>query len=135
LTASEAKGKEDARVIYLNDAAKKLVEELMKTNPTGRLLRNSKGNPWTRNAIVCGFRRIRARTGLKGFVAYVLRHTFATDALTRGEDSVTVAALMGHRDPTMVAQVYSHVTKKPKFLSDAVKRARGESTKSVSAEE
>ena len=54
---------------------------------------------------------------------YSFRHAFATHALERGVDSVTVAVLMGHSDPSMLAKVYQHLTQNPKFLLDQVKKA------------
>jgi integrase len=54
---------------------------------------------------------------------YAFRHSFATHALERGVDSVTVAVLMGHTDPSMLAKVYQHLTQNPKFLLEQAKRA------------
>ena len=54
---------------------------------------------------------------------YAFRHSFATHALERGVDSVTVAVLMGHSDPSMLAKVYQHLTQNPKFLLEQAKRA------------
>lgn len=58
---------------------------------------------------------------------YALRHSFATHALERGVDSVTVAVLMGHSDPSMLAKVYQHLSQNPKFMLEQVKRAKGQS--------
>ena len=55
---------------------------------------------------------------------YALRHSFATQALERGIDSVTVAVLMGHSDPSMLAKVYQHLTQNPGFLLEQLKKAR-----------
>jgi integrase len=55
---------------------------------------------------------------------YAYRHSFATHALQRGVDSVTVAVLMGHTDPSMLAKVYQHLTQNPTFMLDQAKRAR-----------
>ena len=54
---------------------------------------------------------------------YAFRHSFATHALERGVDSVTVAILMGHSDPSMLAKVYQHLTQNPTFMLEQAKRA------------
>jgi site-specific recombinase XerD len=54
---------------------------------------------------------------------YALRHSWATHALERGIDSVTVAVLMGHRDPSTLARVYQHLTHNPVYLREQAKRA------------
>src|SRR5262249_41867048 len=116
------------------DLAKSQIDALVKQYPEGALLRNTRGKQWSKDALSSAVREIRIRTGIEGLVAYTLRHTFATEALTSGEDSVTTGILMGHKDTTMVAKVYSHLTKKPHFLRAAAKRARGEKpTENMSA--
>ena len=37
---------------------------------------------------------------------YALRHSWATNALQRGVDALTVAILMGHKDPSQLGRVY-----------------------------
>jgi integrase len=56
---------------------------------------------------------------------YVLRHSWATHALQRGIDPLTVAILMGHKDPSMLARVYQHLSHNPKHLLEQAKRAAG----------
>ncbi len=55
---------------------------------------------------------------------YAFRHTFATGALQSGVDSVTVAVLLGHTDPSMLAKVYQHLAQSPSFMLEQVKKAR-----------
>lgn len=58
----EAKGKKHHRVIYLGTArARELVGRLSEEFPEGPILRNSDGNPWTKDAINCAFCRLRVR--------------------------------------------------------------------------
>ena len=54
---------------------------------------------------------------------YALRHSWATNALKRGVDSLTVALLMGHRDPAMLARVYQHLSHSPDHMQEQAKRA------------
>ena len=60
----EAKGKKHHRVIYLGtDRARELVGRLIREFPEGPVLRNSDGNPWTKDAINCAFCRLRVPPG------------------------------------------------------------------------
>jgi integrase len=54
-----------------------------------------------------------------------IRHSFATRLLEAGVDHLTVAALMGHVDGTMLARVYQHVGEKTDFLRSELLRASG----------
>jgi integrase len=58
----EAKGKRHHRVIYLGtERSRDLVARLVRQFPEGPILRNSDGNPWTKDAINCAFCRLRVR--------------------------------------------------------------------------
>ncbi len=53
-------------MIYLGtDLARALMARLAETHPTGALLRNSGGTPWTKDAIHCAFVRLRVALGLR----------------------------------------------------------------------
>jgi integrase len=119
--ASEAKGGEHPRVIYLTDEALAIVKPLCERYESGPIFRNSKGKAWTRNAIRCRFRRLREKVG--SFCAYHLRHTYATEALKR-LDPITVSVLMGHSDPTTLARTYQHLAKDPVHMLEVARRAR-----------
>jgi integrase len=54
---------------------------------------------------------------------YALRHTWATNALRKGVDSLTVAILMGHKDPSTLARVYQHLSLNPGHLLTEARRA------------
>ena len=54
---------------------------------------------------------------------YALRHSFATNALRKGLDSLTVAILLGHEDPSTLARVYQHLNQNPQHLLDQARRA------------
>lgn len=66
-----------------------------------------------------------ARQHGKKYCLYHFRHSWATRALQRGLDPLTVAILMGHSDPSMLAKVYQHVAHDPVYMRTAARRATG----------
>ena len=56
---------------------------------------------------------------------YALRHSWATNALQRGVDALTVAILMGHKDPSTLARTYQHLSHNPTHLLEQAHRAAG----------
>ena len=66
-----------------------------------------------------------ARERAPKYSLYVLRHSWATHALEKGLDALTVAVLMGHRDPSTLAKVYQHLAHNPSFLLEQARKAAG----------
>lgn len=54
---------------------------------------------------------------------YALRHSWATNALQKGLDPLTVAILMGHEDPSTLTKVYQHLSLNPEHMLNQAKRA------------
>jgi integrase len=67
----------------------------------------------------------KARRLAPRYSLYALRHSWATNALRRGVDSLTVAILMGHKDPSMLARVYQHLSHNPEHMREQARRAAG----------
>ena len=112
------------RVIHLPAEALALTKELMATYPDGPLFRNSRGKPWTRNAIRIRFRNLRTKhPELKGIVAYSYRGSFATDALEAGVPDATVAALLGHTGTATLHRFYNKLSGRTGHLKDAAEKA------------
>jgi integrase len=112
------------RVIILTPPMVALTVRLAAKHPEGPLFRNVDGNPWTRNAIRCRFRRIRTKLGLGGnLVAYLYRHTFTTDALENGAGIADVCELLGHTTTDMVMRHYQHLREKREHLRQAAIKA------------
>ena len=109
-----------------------LTAGLCEKYPDGPLFRNTRGRPWTHNAIRIRFRNLRKKLGLPevGIVATAMRHTWVTDALEAGIPIATVSELAGHRSTRMVEQVYSKLSERTAPLraaaAKAVKRGRGD---------
>jgi site-specific recombinase XerC len=63
--------------------------------PAGPLVLNNRGQPWSRNAVRCRFRRLRLKLNLgQGVAAYAYRHTFATTGLEEGVSLAAMADLL-----------------------------------------
>jgi integrase/recombinase XerC len=114
----EAKGKRYPRVIYLHGPALEIVTRLMAVRAEGKLFHNARGCPWTKYAVCNRMYRLSRATGRK-MAMYDARHGFATRKLVQGHDHLTNAELMGHRDGTMISQVYGHLDR----LIDHLKKA------------
>jgi integrase len=56
---------------------------------------------------------------------YALRHSWATNALQKGVDALTVAILMGHEDPSTLSKVYQHLTLNPAHMLEQARKAAG----------
>lgn len=114
------------RIVYLNARALEITRRLAEQHPTGPLCRNSRGESWTRNAVRLRFGRLRKRLKHdlpENLCAYLFRHTFATGALERGLDAITVAELMGHKDVSMLCEVYQHLRQRTQHMRNAAERA------------
>jgi integrase len=120
--AAESKGKRIPRVVYLTPKALEITRRLMKKHLVGPLFRNTGGRPWTPCATNCRFQHVRRKTGKK-YSLYALRHSFATHALMKGVDCITVSTLMGHSDPSTLAKVYQHLAQNPAFLQQQLQKA------------
>ena len=127
----------DTREVHATAAALAIVVPLAEARPEGGpIFRNAKGNPWTRNAMACAMRRIRAKTGLgKEATAYSFRHLWITDALAAGVSVIVAAELAGHRSTNMIASRYSHLAERRKLLGEAAAKVRPEGSGGVDAPE
>jgi integrase len=114
----------ESRRVYLTPTMAALSQELADCHPEGPLFRNTRGLPWTRNAIRIRFRNLRKKLGLpKGVVAYAFRHTYITDALEKGVPIATLAELAGHRGTRMISTVYSKLSQRRRHLTDMAAQA------------
>jgi integrase len=122
---SEAKGKTHPRVVFLNDAALDILSRRCNEQSHGPLFRNTRGKPWTKDAVQSRLNRIKEKVGLPILCAYGIRHSFATEGLKNGVDSISLAALMGHSDVSMIARTYQHLARNPEFLREQARKAKG----------
>lgn len=121
---SDAKGERHERVIYLTPTATEICKRRMEKHPTGYIFLNTRGDKWTKDSINCRFQRLKKKLGGKRVFAYAIRHSYATNGLMNGMDSLTLSQLMGHADTSMLAKTYSHLAKNPEFLKAQAKKLR-----------
>jgi integrase len=116
------KGK--CRTVHLTPEITALLFELTRRSPTGPLLRNTRGEPWSGKALVKAMIAARRRAGIGRAICYGYRHTFATDALANGVPDAQVAELLGHSGTAMLHKHYSHLTARTQVLQAALGRVR-----------
>jgi integrase len=111
-----------SRTILLDSRAMEISTKQAAKYPKGPLLRNARGKPWTKGAIVNRFWRLQQKLDFE-VTAYSVRHTFATDAILQGVDLITIAEMMGHTDLRMLSQVYQHINKRRDHLRKGLEKA------------
>lgn len=80
------------------------------TAPDDQLLLTSLGRKWHRNSAGEEWRRIRAAAGLHDDITlHALRHTFTSNLIAAGCDVVTMQRALGHAQPSITLNVYSHL--------------------------
>lgn len=93
-------------VVYPAGYADRL-RELAAARAGGPLFRNSRGGPWTAQAMRAQIGRAKRRLGLTGkFVPYHLRGIFASERIAAGADSSVVGKMLGHSTPLMLHKHY-----------------------------
>jgi len=74
------------------------------------LFRTPLGRLWHRNNAGDEWRRIRTAVGLPAEVTiHTLRHTYASNLIAAGCDVVTVQRALGHSQPSITLNTYSHL--------------------------
>lgn len=112
------------RVIYLTPAMQRLLHKLRNQQTSQYVFLNARRVPWTSNALRLAVHRIKDKCSLPEDVcAYLIRHTFGTQAIMNGLNTSVVAELMGHTSTEMVDRVYVHLADQVTHLQQAVCKA------------
>jgi integrase len=107
LQVTKGKTKSSVRRVYLTDRAKRILESRINRFKGENIFPQDDldGNPATRTL---DHRHIKVVRKLKlDFRLYDARHTFATRAIEKGIDPVTLAAILGHSSLKMLSR-YAH---------------------------
>jgi integrase len=119
---NEKKGK--TRTIYFPPKALERLKELAEKYPTGPLLRNRRGNAWTRISASHYLTRVCKKLKMPQVTAYAFRHTYITEALVRGVPVDVLAELVGN-SPAVLRKNYSHIAQMDDALAAAALKAVG----------
>lgn len=113
------KTKKAVRTIYLPARAKEallVIREISTEfadvksdfNPHDLVFCTEEGHPFEAKVLEEGFQKILADLHLKSVNLHATRHTFATEALQKTTDIVTVSEILGHTKPSTTLDMYGH---------------------------
>ena len=116
----ETKNRSSVRTLYLPDPVSRLLqrewnrqqEERRRDgtfNPTGHVILDHRGNPYSPNALSLAFTRFVKKNGLPQLTFHGLRHTFATIASSQGASLFDIGKAMGHSTPATTGRIYTHL--------------------------
>jgi integrase len=109
---------EAERTIYLSPVGKRLFVDVIGDRTEGHVFLNSRGMPWTIQALKKRWEVLRAKTGVTGSLR-TYRRTFASKAINdTNVNPALVALLLGHADLTMLLKHY--LEENPTALRKAV---------------
>lgn len=113
------KTKKAVRTIYLPVRAKdalleiraisvELAEGKSDFNPHNLVFCTEEGHPLEIKVLEDGFQQILTDLQIKSVNLHATRHTFATEALQKTTDIITVSELLGHARPSTTLDMYGH---------------------------
>jgi len=111
------------RVIWLTPPMRKLLAVLRRDSTCEYVFLNSRGKPWTMNAVRLQVMRLKKKLGLQDDVcAYLVRHQWGTAAILNGTNPSVVAELMGN-SLEMISTVYVHLAEQHTHLREEMEKA------------
>jgi len=113
------KTRKAVRTIYLPERAKEALlmlreisaeisEGKSEFNPHNLVFCTEEGHPLDAKVLEDGFQQILADLHLKSVNLHATRHTFATEALQKTTDIITVSEILGHAKPSTTLDMYGH---------------------------
>lgn len=77
-------------------------------NPHNLVFCTEEGHPFEAKVLEDGFKKILSELHLKSVNIHATRHTFATEALQKATDIITVSEILGHTKPSTTLDMYGH---------------------------
>ena len=102
----------DRNVDMLNIAEQALLSQKLLTAGSEYVFLNKSGNPfYTHDIIGVNFQNILKKSGVPARPLYNLRHTFASQMISKGADIVWVSKTLGHKNVSITLTVYTKFIK------------------------
>jgi integrase len=99
-------------VDMLNIAEQALLSQKLLTAESEYVFLNKSGNPfYTHDIIGVNFQKILKKSGVPARPLYNLRHTFASQMISKGADIVWVSKTLGHKNVSITLTVYTKFIK------------------------
>ena len=77
--------------------------------PSGHVVLDHKGQPYSPNALSLAFTRFVRSSGLPRVTLHGLRHSFATIASFQGVSLFDIGKALGHSTPATTGRIYTHL--------------------------
>jgi|GEM_PF-652845 len=107
------------KTIWLAEPVRRSLAGLRRWRGSPYVFTCAKGKPVTRSGLVSVWKRAKALAALDGVRLHDLRHSYASVAVSTGEELRTVAGLLGHAD-LITTMGYAHLATAP--IAEAAKR-------------
>lgn len=138
IVQKETKNRSSVRTLYLPDEVYLLLEQEQARqqqerclqsptyNPTDHVILDTKGVPYSPNALSLAFTRFVKKNDLPRLTFHGLRHTFATIASCQGASLFDIGKALGHSTPATTGRIYTHLVDRTheelvQRVSDALK--------------
>lgn len=110
----ETKNRSSVRTLYMpEDIARLLAAELDRQRqfpqPSGHVVLDHKGQPYSPNALSLAFTRFVRKNNLPRVTLHGLRHSFATIASFQGVSLFDIGKALGHSTPATTGRIYTHL--------------------------
>lgn len=110
----ETKNRSSVRTLYMpEDIARLLAAELdhqrQFPHPSGYVVLDHKGLPYSPNALSLAFTRFVRKNNLPRVTLHGLRHSFATIASFQGVSLFDIGKALGHSTPATTGRIYTHL--------------------------
>ena len=121
IVLKETKNRSSTRVLHMTDEIFRLLkrERVRQTEnrlamgaawpDSGLVAVDSKGAPYSPNAVSLAFTRFIRHNGLPAITLHGLRHTFATVASAQGAPLFDIGKALGHSTPSTTGRIYTHL--------------------------
>lgn len=109
------------RIIYLPESVRKALQELRSIqesnrekfigdtfNPFGFVICTERGRSMEPKTFEEGFKEIVHEAKIKDINVHATRHSFATEALQKSTDLITISEILGHAKPSTTLDMYGH---------------------------